>query len=151
MNETYNGIDYGMGRTNIDQTTGIRYGVISQHDLPEWFFDDVEMIYPEPEHVDDCDNYGTDDFDHCFCNDCLEPIGWHYESGGVCLADCLDSDAFIFASTHTTTGTYCSPCVPGAVSVGTDGDIVCYGLPPEWYDGSYVKQNHISIPIAKES
>lgn len=27
------GIDYGLGSTNIDTTTGIRYGVISQHDL----------------------------------------------------------------------------------------------------------------------
>jgi hypothetical protein len=27
------GIDYGMGRTNIDSLTGIRYGVISSHSI----------------------------------------------------------------------------------------------------------------------
>lgn len=32
MNTTnYTGIDYGLGRANIDSKTGIRYGVISQH------------------------------------------------------------------------------------------------------------------------
>ena len=29
----YVGIDYGLGRSNIDKATGIRYGVISQHSV----------------------------------------------------------------------------------------------------------------------
>lgn len=33
------GIDYGLGQSNIDKETGIRFGVISQHSLhPEWMF-----------------------------------------------------------------------------------------------------------------
>ncbi len=36
----YQGIDYGLGRTNIDTKTGIRYGIISSHSLnPDVIYD----------------------------------------------------------------------------------------------------------------
>ena len=38
---TYQGIDYGMGRSNIDNETGIRYGVISQNSVNPDEFEDV--------------------------------------------------------------------------------------------------------------
>jgi hypothetical protein len=41
------GIDYGMGLSNIDEETGIRYGIISQHSVC-------------PEAMDDVYNNGTD-------------------------------------------------------------------------------------------
>lgn len=41
------GIDYGMGRTNIDMATGIRYGVISPHSLNP---DAVSDIYDQGEN-----------------------------------------------------------------------------------------------------
>jgi hypothetical protein len=44
----YKGIDYGLGRTNIDPVTGCRYGVISQHSLADWFYDDYEGQYGDP-------------------------------------------------------------------------------------------------------
>lgn len=44
---TYTGIDYGLGRSNIDKQTGIRFGVIAQHSLC-------------PEAVDDCYTQGRD-------------------------------------------------------------------------------------------
>ena len=56
MSETsYPGIDYGMGQTNVDRSTGIRYGVISANaGLTEWFWEDVESVYlPSCPH---CDN-----------------------------------------------------------------------------------------------
>jgi hypothetical protein len=37
----YAGIDYGLGTTNIDETTGIRYGVISQHSLDPEALDEI--------------------------------------------------------------------------------------------------------------
>lgn len=47
------GIDYGMGRTNIDAKTGIRYGVIPFHDLSSWWHDASEPEYGEP-HCPKC-------------------------------------------------------------------------------------------------
>jgi hypothetical protein len=40
---TYTGIDYGAGRSNIDNTTGIRFGVIAQGSIDPEAFDDVWM------------------------------------------------------------------------------------------------------------
>ena len=44
----YAGIDYGMGRTNIDPETGIRYGVISQHSIMPEAMEDMEPDYGLP-------------------------------------------------------------------------------------------------------
>lgn len=41
MSTTYTGIDYGHGRSNIDNQTGIRFGVISQGSISHWAMDDV--------------------------------------------------------------------------------------------------------------
>lgn len=41
------GIDYGMGKTNIDTSNGVRYGVISQQSLASWFYDSFEPDYGE--------------------------------------------------------------------------------------------------------
>jgi len=41
------GIDYGLGRTNIDHATGIRFGVIPVHDVSFWW-DSAEPVYPDP-------------------------------------------------------------------------------------------------------
>jgi hypothetical protein len=41
--ENYVGIDYGMGRSNVDKVTGIRYGVIAQNSLDQEAFNDAWM------------------------------------------------------------------------------------------------------------
>lgn len=51
----YAGIDYGMGRTNIDPETGIRYGVIRLDSLSEYAIEDFEPDYGEP-HCPKCGN-----------------------------------------------------------------------------------------------
>ncbi len=45
----YHGIDYGMGRTNRDAETGIRFGVIPMNDLGEWSHDSFEDDYGNPQ------------------------------------------------------------------------------------------------------
>jgi hypothetical protein len=50
---TYTGIDYGVGRTNIDLQAGIRFGVISQHTIGEAWFDEAEPDYGKP-HCPKC-------------------------------------------------------------------------------------------------
>lgn len=42
------GIDYGLGTTNIDLETGIRYGVISQNEVLQAWADDAEADYGDP-------------------------------------------------------------------------------------------------------
>jgi hypothetical protein len=42
------GIDYGNGKTNIDTATGIRFGVISMHDICQAWSDSAEGDYGKP-------------------------------------------------------------------------------------------------------
>jgi hypothetical protein len=42
------GIDYGLGRNNIDKKTGCRYGVISLDSLSEFAIEDFESYYGDP-------------------------------------------------------------------------------------------------------
>ncbi len=50
---TYNGIDYGLGQSNIDHSTGIRYGVISMHKVDCWN-EQSEPIYPDVYYCPKC-------------------------------------------------------------------------------------------------
>lgn len=73
MKTEYAGIDYGLGKTNIDIKKGIRYGVIPIHDLNEWAWEEFEGQYGDP-CCPECGNtveescYGKD----YFCNYCYE-------------------------------------------------------------------------------
>jgi hypothetical protein len=53
------GIDYGMGTTNIDRETGIRYGVISVHEVTQAWCDSSEADYGEP-RCPECGNDAVD-------------------------------------------------------------------------------------------
>lgn len=54
-----NGMDYGMGQTNINHATGIRYGVISQHSVSGDALNDMEADYGEPT-CPECGNPAVD-------------------------------------------------------------------------------------------
>lgn len=69
------GIDYGKGTTNIDTKTGIRYGVISVHDITQAWCDSSEPNYGEPT----CGNCGKevldlDNSDVVFCPQCGKDV-----------------------------------------------------------------------------
>jgi ribosomal protein L37AE/L43A len=51
----YAGIDYGLGRTNVDVETGIRFGVISSHTIGQIWYDEAEADYGDP-HCPKCGN-----------------------------------------------------------------------------------------------
>ena len=65
------GVDYGLGRTNINHETGIRYGVISQHDVMQAWCDSAEPDYGTPtcpkcgndaaEYAHDKNNFGEEE------------------------------------------------------------------------------------------
>lgn len=137
------GIDYGLGRTNINHETGIRFGVISQGAISQAWSDSSEPDYgdatcpqcgnvavtfdatkhDEYEQFDqEHFNSGCADFACEECkltidsSDCFgdEAIGWNVDSDGYKMTDCLDTDVMILESPYFTFAPYCSPCVPGA-------------------------------------
>ncbi len=171
--------DYGMGLTNIDKETGIRYGVISQNEVLQAWCDYSEAYYGEP-HCPKCGDEADEprkDFDYgvecgvfvcgtCHqpwypmeldeegkCPECSEEVkrtefegarhacgehvchscGYlfdgdeafgeqpisHFIDDGEYKAECgEDGDIFVMKSPYYTYGPFCSPCAPGAVSVG---------------------------------
>lgn len=157
------GIDYGMGRTNIDHATGIRYGVISQHSISAEVFDDIwrdGADYGDPTCPKCGDPVGASDdapedvqeldwFDHkdYYCQDCQDcywsdsvysedPLGFSYAGEGYELADCLQNDVFILKSDFYTFARFCSPCVPGAGNLDSadpDG-AKTFCLSHDWFD-----------------
>lgn len=147
-NSDYAGIDYGMGQSNIDHETGIRYGVISINELTEWIWDELEGYYPE--FCPHCGNELEENWDDgCYeteqgegyvsinevkdplCPHCGERIedGEQYsdEASGYILTDSEikgetfqdNTELFVFKSPYYTHAQFCSPCVPGAGNLST--------------------------------
>jgi hypothetical protein len=127
----YAGIDYGLGRTNIDHHTHIRYGVICQNTVGARWYDEAEAQYPEPQEAEcpQCsatfkvpDGTSWGDTITCDCGEVFEvespdfeePAGWSYVDDEYTLQDCLDSDIMVIRSPYYTHARFCSPCVPGA-------------------------------------
>jgi hypothetical protein len=59
MSDKYIGLDYGLGKANIDIPTGIRYGVISINSLHDWIWEQLESEYGDPT-CPKCDSNVTD-------------------------------------------------------------------------------------------
>jgi hypothetical protein len=78
-----NGIDYGMGTTNIDLATGIRFGVVPMNALSPYAWDDLEADYGEP-HCPKCGNdavKGDSDID-------ADVVDERYPNVHTCDDDC---------------------------------------------------------------
>jgi hypothetical protein len=130
------GIDYGMGNTNIDPETGIRFGVIPIHDVNQAWYDSSETLFGKP-HCPHCgneipqevkDNVQSCDQDesNCTCPHCKkvleesdfyeeESIGNKLDDGKYLATQSSDdTDIFIEKSPFYTLCGFCSPCAPGA-------------------------------------
>jgi hypothetical protein len=139
----YKGIDYGMGQTNIDTSTGIRYGVISQHEVLQAWADSSEPIYPEDlEHEDDCDY-----------NEMAEAIGYEYTGDGYEASCGEDGDIFITKSPFYTYAQFCSPCAPGACYLMTpvepDPANKCYCFGHDWFEDGKAPYPVYSVKTGK--
>ena len=159
------GIDYGMGKSNIDTKNGIRYGVIAQNSVMSEALDDVEYDYPF--NCPDCGNESlvksrSAKYDY-FCQTCRtwhmsedcygeESIGFHYEGDGYQLVDCLDTNIMVISSPYYTFTRFCSPCVPGAGDLDTpDAEgVKTYCLGPDWFD-EYSKLPYPVYAVADDS
>lgn len=157
----YAGIDYGLGTSNIDTASGIRYGVIAMNSINLDYSSDFEPEYGEP-HCPKCgavvvssDDASLPDADwnegkdyacvaceSVYWSDAVFPDesqGWSYDRDGYTLTDCLDNDIFVLQSPYFTYAQFCSPCVPGAGNLDTpisaeDGGAKCYALGHDWFD-----------------
>jgi hypothetical protein len=118
------GFDYSMGRANLDRTTGIHYGVISQHSITQAWCDSAEPVYDKPEDENDDEEYFA------------EPIGWKVDDGEYHAIDCLDSDVMVLKSPYFTHAQFCSPCVPGAgnLECPMPNGVACYCFGHDWFD-----------------
>lgn len=155
------GIDYGMGLTNIDRETGIRYGVIPIRALGEWAHESFEGVYPEPScpncggevreardgEMRDGGPYSMETAAEYWCDECAEGwADWQVQPESPTHHECTelgyeatfgeDGDIFITKSPWKTKAAFCSPCAPGAcylTSPAEDGEwAYCFG--PEWFD-----------------
>lgn len=154
------GIDYGMGQTNIDTETGIRFGVIPVNDVLQAWSDSSEADYGKP-HCPVCGNECSevpDDFegeqyhdvgcaDH-YCDTCKhtldssdvygdEPLAWYVNDDEYTAHQSGDDrDIFITKSPYYTRAAFCSPCAPGACYLPNpceDGEkAYCFGQ--DWFD-----------------
>lgn len=145
------GIDYGLGQTNIDKDTGIRYGVINQNAVLQAWADSSEPVYPEPEckfHVhekcpqdcpEDCDEHRIDLPEDC------EPLGHRYGEEGYEAVSGEDGDIFIIRSPYYTYAQFCSPCAPGAcflMSPLDEEDWDCSDNRAYCFDTSWFDEEH---------
>jgi len=138
MKASHPGIDYGLGRTNIDHATGYSYGVISCNSIMPEALDDVDPDYGTPQDAFECPECGHEEHadnwgDTITCSECgeefdadmpdfIESNGWSYNKDGYAIADCLDNDAIVTKSPYYTYAQFCSPCVPGAGNLDSPFD-----------------------------
>lgn len=121
----YAGIDYGLGKSNIDTNTGIRYGVINLNSCNPDFLSEFTPYYGDEIIVGD---NGYEEIE------CYEPYSWSYDKDGIKAEFSADSSTmFVFASPIIVTTQFCSPCYPGAGNLDClcDNGVKTYGLPSD--------------------
>ena len=156
------GIDYGLGQTNINRETGIRYGVISQHSVGQAWYDEAEADYGKPccpkcgnealEYDDEraenwdaakheCADFMCDGCEYVFGGDSAfgdEPLGWSFVDDDYDLVYCLDTNIMVLKSPYYTPAKFCSPCVPGAGDLDNpvEDGAKSYCLGHDWFEDS---------------
>jgi hypothetical protein len=133
MTTTYKGLDYSHGLANIDNSTGIRYGVIPVDEIGGYWYEGAESYYinacpfcgkdlegefgsveicPHCEH-----EFEEGDFDLC------EPVSFYIDDEEYTAEQSADdTDIFIVKSKYYTYSQLCSPCAPGACHLGSPID-----------------------------
>lgn len=136
----YAGIDYGHGKSNIDNTNGIRFSTISVSEVSQAWYDSSKPYYgktyfcpecrneiQEISEGEDIDNFEVSEGTDVVCYDCKklfdsyeclpeEPISWYIDENGLQAEQSQDtSDIIITRSPYFTYGQFCSPCFPGGI------------------------------------
>jgi hypothetical protein len=156
------GLDYGLGKTNINLATGIRFGVLPANadGLTEWLWDSFEAEYGDPQcpecnrRVIESDNESVPSLERgnkdYYCPDCAvaywsdrcfgdEPHGHTCTHPDYKAEIDRSNDIWIFASPYFTYAQFCSPCAPGACYLSNPLDEPlasnrAYCLGHEWFE-----------------
>lgn len=145
--ETKAGIDYGLGKTNRDEKTGIRFGVISQNEVMQTWSEESNPWYgngsdcPECGETIDISDEFPDSCPHCDTDlsnswDDMEPITFTFNDKEYVAESDSYGDIMITKSPYYTICKFCSPCAPGAgyiMDSVTDG-IRAYCFGHDWFD-----------------
>lgn len=157
---TYSGIDYGMGQTNIDKETGIRYGVINANTLSGHAWETIQSDGTDLDYAEAVENVKSElsraiasvlqDYSATFdadslAGDIVEDLDFNLESSGdvtrylydrdgETFTVCSDGDIMVTKSPYFTLCAFCSPCAPGAGYLSSDGNVKAYCLGPHWFD-----------------
>jgi hypothetical protein len=172
METNYRGIDYGLGKVNLDRETGIRFGVINQNHVGQAWYDSAEADYGTPQEPIECPNCGhphtfqewgdsadcekCEESIDCELPDMAEPLGFEYSGEGIQARCGDDGDIFITKSPYFTRAQFCSPCAPGAcylLNPCDDGEkAYCFGH--DWFEGGVAPYPVYSVEtgeLVKES
>ena len=152
METTYKGIDYGLGKSNIDDNN-IRFGVINQSEVLQAWCDDSDPMYfyccPECGIEFGYEYPGYDNCPNCyelfdeFTFDMLEPDHFRYLQDGYKIFQSQDdTDLFVELSPYYTYAQFCSPCAPGAIYLMSPLDDIednnkGYCLGHDWFESGY--------------
>ncbi len=121
------GIDYGMGTTNIDRETGIRYGVIPMHDLSEWAHEDFAADYG-PATCPKCGNEAVDaDADKALPENVVKALEWMGFPADAEIDVCDDGSAYVGLTQILPPGSVDEPLTRDAYKVlhHACGDYAC--------------------------
>ena len=175
---SYAGIDYGLGKSNVDLETRIRYGMIRQHSLDSDALQEVyegeDMGFTDQRDalIDELartikatvEDYGriTDDEARECAEEIADGIEWGdtdnsgpyvYDSEVLKLQTTNDNgDLWVFKSPFYTHTQFCSPCVPGAGNLDTycvDGPKT-YCLSHDWFEAGIAPYPVYSVATGKE-
>jgi hypothetical protein len=159
---SYVGIDWSNGTANKDQKTGIRYGVINQHEVLQAWADSSEAWYgDEMEYECKCGKVHSGKIGNeieCECGEVFdieidkyaEPISFFVEDNEY-SAECGESgDIFITKSPYYTYAQFCSPCAPGACYLmNTLDELIddnkCYCFGHDWFEDGRAPYNVYSV------
>lgn len=162
------GIDYGHGKTNIDNETGIRYGVIHSRHVSEMWNEDAQPIINTrcphcgyeltqemyDEAISYCSKEGDpEDLELRTCPSCNEilydcsfensdPVGYMIDTDEIkAVMGYDDYDIMVIKSPYYTKCEYCSPCAPGACTILSQHvqDDKAYCFGPDAYEESCEK------------
>ncbi len=154
----YIGLDYGLGQTNIDPDTGIRYGVIPMHEVTQAWADSAEEHYtptcgkcgnelPEVESIQGQEGIPEITGDDHYCITCKEivhhddaygdePDEIFLDDGEYKAVQDSQGDIMILKAPYFTMAQFCSPCAPGAgyIMNPVEGGPKTYCFGHDWFD-----------------
>ena len=153
-------IDYGLGKTNIDEK-GYRYGIIHQNEVLQAWCDSSEPVYyyvcPECEHEigedyqDICPNCNKEFDDLEF--DYLEPLNFTFEDSEYSAFSDDYGDIMILKSPYFTYAQFCSPCAPGAIylmnNVNPNENNKGYCFGHDWFESGKAPYPIYSVKTGK--